>query len=100
MIEVQHLPVVDVHAHPFLDKGAVTLEQFTNLISFGGGSQEYMEEGGVAFDENVRAELLSYKQNTVYFKRMMLDLAGFFGIEPDPDAAIAARNEAVAGGYI
>jgi len=100
MIEVQHLPVVDVHAHPFLDKGAVTLEQFTNLISFGGGSQEYMEEGGVAFDENVRAELLSYKQNTVYFKRMMLDLAGFFGIEPDPEAIIAARNAAVAGGYL
>jgi hypothetical protein len=99
MIDVQHLAVVDVHAHPFLDKGAVTLEEFTNVTAFGGGSEEYMEQGGVAFDPAVRAELQRVKQSTVYFKRMMLDLAGYFGVEPDPETVITARNQAVAGGY-
>ncbi len=99
MVDVQHLPVVDVHAHPFLDKGSITLEEFTNVTSFGGGSQEYMEQGGVMFDASVRAELQRIKQGTVYFKRMMLDLAGYFGVDPDPETVIAARNKAVAGGY-
>src|SRR6478735_4089521 len=99
MIDVQHLPVVDVHAHPFLDKGAVTLEEFTNVTAFGGGSAEYMEQGGVAFDAAVRAELQRAKQNTVYFKRMMRDLASYFGVDPEPESVIAARNQAVEGGY-
>jgi hypothetical protein len=99
MVEVQHLPVVDVHCHPFLNRGGVTPEQFTDLTAFGGGSRQYMEEGGVAFTDEVRAELLRGKQNTLYFKRMILDLARFLGVEPDLDAVIAARNEAVAEGY-
>ena len=40
-----HLPVVDVHAHPFLNQGAVTAEEFTDLTAFGGGSRAYMEAG-------------------------------------------------------
>ena len=100
MVDVQHLPVLDVHAHPFLNKGSVTVEEFTNATGFGGGSEEYMVQGGVPFDETVRAELLRVKQQTVYFKRMMLDLAGYFGVDPDPEAVMAARNDAVAAGYI
>ena len=45
MIEVEHLPVVDVHCHPFLNRGAVSAEEFTDLTAFGGGSREYMEAG-------------------------------------------------------
>ncbi|MEA2529051.1 MAG: uncharacterized protein QOG89_695, partial [Thermomicrobiales bacterium] len=99
MVEVQELPVVDVHCHPFLDRGSVTPEQFTDLTAFGGGSRQYMEEGGVAFTDEVRDELLGVKQNTIYFKRMILDLARFFDVEPTVDAVLAARNMAVAEGY-
>ena len=77
VIEVEQLPVVDVHAHPFLDKGAVTAEQFTDMTAFGGGSQAYMEEGGVAFADDVRAELQRGKRGTIYHKRMVRDLAAF-----------------------
>jgi hypothetical protein len=99
MVEVQHLPVLDVHCHPFLNRGSVTAEQFTDLTSFGGGSRKYMEEGGVEFTGDVRAELLRGKQNTLYFKRMILDLASFLDVEPELDSVLAARNMAVAEGY-
>ena len=49
MIEVDHLPVVDVHCHPFLNRGAVSAEEFTDLSAFGGGSREYLEQGGIAW---------------------------------------------------
>jgi uncharacterized protein len=99
MIEVDRLPVVDVHCHPFLNRGAVTAEEFTDLTAFGGGSRAYMEEGGVAWSEDVRAELQRGKRNTLYCKRMILDLARFFAVAPDIEAVIAARNAAVAAGY-
>ena len=99
MIEVAHLPVVDVHAHPFLNRGAVTAEEFTDLTAFGGGSRAYLEAGGVAWSDEVRDELQRNKRNTLYFKRMILDLARFFGVEPDADTVMAARNAAVAAGY-
>jgi hypothetical protein len=99
MIEVDHLPVVDVHSHPFLNRGAVSAEEFTDLTAFGGGSREYLEQGGVDWSEDVRDELQQGKRNTLYFKRMILDLAKFFGVEPDLDAVLEARNAAVAAGY-
>jgi uncharacterized protein len=99
MIEVDHLPVVDVHCHPFLNRGAVSADEFTDLTAFGGGSREYLEQGGVDWSEDVRDELQQGKRNTLYFKRMILDLARFFGVEPDLDAVLEARNAAVAGGY-
>jgi predicted TIM-barrel fold metal-dependent hydrolase len=99
MIEVEHLPVVDVHAHPFLNRGAVTAEEFTDLTAFGGGSREYLEEGEIAWSDEVRDELQRGKRNTLYFNRMVLDLARFFAVEPDLDAVLAARNAAVAAGY-
>lgn len=99
MVDVHHLPVVDVHCHPFLDRGSISVEQFTDLSAFGGGSREYMEQGGIEFTAAVRAELLAIKQNTLYFKRMVSDLAEFFEVEPSVEAVIAARNLAVAEGY-
>lgn len=99
MIEIDHLPVLDVHCHPFLDRGPLTAESFTNLASFGGGSRTYMEEGGIAIDDAVNAELQRVKRDTLYFHRMIRDLASFFAVEPDLDAVIEARNAAVANGY-
>lgn len=93
------LPVADIHCHPFLDRGQIDAETFTNLASFGGGSQAYMEQGGVAFTAAVRAELQQVKRDTLYFRRMVRDLAGYFGTAPDLDAVLAARNAAVREGY-
>jgi uncharacterized protein len=95
VVDVQRLPVVDIHAHPFLDAGQLTVEQFTDMTAFGGGSRQYMEEGGISYDDGVRDELLSGKQATLYFKRMVLDLSSFFGCEPTTEAVIEARNAAV-----
>ncbi|MDQ3694852.1 MAG: amidohydrolase family protein [Chloroflexota bacterium] len=99
MVEVDHLPVVDVHCHPFLNRGEISAADFVSWTAFGGGSRRYMEEGGIAFTGEVGAELHRVKTDTVYFRRMIRDLAGFFGVEPDLEAVIAQRNEAVAAGY-
>lgn len=99
MVEVAHLPVVDVHAHPFLNKGSITPEQFVDMTAFGGGSQEYMEQGGVEFTGAVREELQLGKRWTTYHKRMVRDLARFFDVEPALEAVVAARNQAVEAGY-
>ena len=81
MIEIAHLPVVDVHCHPFLNKGRVTPEEFTDMTAFGGGSREYMEQGSIEFTQEVRTELLTGKRWTTYHKRMVKDLARFFDVE-------------------
>ena len=99
MLDLASVPVVDVHCHPFLNKGSVTAEQFTNMTAFGGGSQEYMEEGGVEFDEEARRELQRTKRDTLYFRRMLQDLAGFFGVAPDLKAMLEERNRAVEADY-
>lgn len=100
MSDLSALPVVDVHAHPFLDRGAITAEDFINFTAFGGGSDGFMEQGGIAFTDDVRGELLRVKQDTLYFKRLIRDLAAFFGCEATVQAVVAARNAAVASeGY-
>lgn len=99
MIDLSGLPVVDVHCHPFLDRGSLTAEEFTNLASFGGGSETYMQQGGISVDDTVRSELQRVKRDTVYFRRLLRDLAAFFGCEPTLDAVRSARNDAVSVGY-
>jgi uncharacterized protein len=99
VVEMRDLPVVDIHAHPFLNPGALSPEQFTDLTAFGGGSREYMEQGGIEFDDSVRAELQRGKRETLYFKRMMLDLTAYFDVEPNVDSIIEARNRAVEADY-
>jgi uncharacterized protein len=99
MMEIGQLPVVDVHCHPFLDKGLLTAEQFTDMTAFGGGSVTYLEEGGVEITPEVEAELQRVKRETIYFKRMVIDLARFFEVEPDLDTVLERRNAAVSTGY-
>ncbi len=99
MVDVSGLRVIDIHAHPFLNIGEITFEEFVDITAFGGGSREYMEEGGVDFTDGVRAELLRGKQETLYFKRLILDLARFLGVDPDPEVVISARNRALSAGY-
>jgi hypothetical protein len=103
MIDLAELSVVDVHCHPFLNKGAVTAEQFTDLTAFGGPlagtSPRYLEDGGVEITDAVRSELRRVKQDTIYFRRMVRDLAAFFDTAPELDAVLAARNAAVEADY-
>jgi hypothetical protein len=96
---VRDLPVVDIHAHPFLNPGPLTPEEFTDLTAFGGGSREYMEEGGIEVDASVNEELQRIKRETLYFKRMILDLAAYLDVDPTVDSVIAARNQAIEADY-
>jgi len=99
MVDVSGLPVLDVHAHPFLNKGAVSAEQFTDYTAFGGGSREYMEQAAIEFTPGVSDELQRIKRSTVYFTRMVNDLAAFLGTSPDLESVLNERNAQVAVDY-
>jgi uncharacterized protein len=98
-IDVSALSVIDVHCHPFLDRGEITTEEFTALASFGGVGVEYMEIGGVEDSPELRGELRRFRQDTTYHQRMVRDLAAFFDVEPNLDAVMEARNAALRAGY-
>jgi len=99
MIDTSGLPVVDVHCHPFVRQGQVNSEQFTNTISFGGGSTAYMTAGGVAVHDELVGELQRIKRDVVYFRHMLIQLADFFDCPPELEQVIAERNSAVATDY-
>jgi hypothetical protein len=99
MIDTSALPVVDVHCHPFLNRGAVNAEQFTNLVSFGGGSPEYMAQGGVAASKGLIDELQRIKRDTVFFRYMVHQLAAFFDCTPHLDEVMDRRNQAINADY-
>jgi uncharacterized protein len=100
MIDLAGLPVVDIHCHPFLNHGLLTADEFTNFASFpGGNTHAYLEAGGVTVTNEVHAELQTTQRNTIYFRRLIRDLAAYFDVDPNLDAVLEARNNAVAAGY-
>ena len=100
MIDVTGLPVVDVHCHPFLDRGTVTADEFATLASFAGvNNRRFMEAGGIEVDAGVEAELQRVVRETVWMRRLVRDLAGFFGCAPTVEAVAEARDHTVRSGY-
>lgn len=97
--DLAHLPVVDVHCHPFVDQGALTVAQFVDAMAFPGGDVAYMEEGGVAATDDVSGEIQALRQNTIYWRYALHRLAEFFACPADVASIAASRNQAVVGGY-
>ena len=99
MIDLNHLPAVDVHCHPFLNPGELSSADFVNAISFSGGGTDFMVEGGVANDIALQTEVQDVRRNTLYLRYALLRLAEIHDCEPTWDAVVAARNVAVAADY-
>lgn len=102
MVDTSYLPVIDTHCHPFVNQSELTPGQFTNLVSFPGGSLEFMVEGGVEESDDLIDELLSVRRNVVYFRYLIHQLADFFECEPDLEIILEQRNKAVQdyAGYV
>lgn len=95
MVDSSSLPVVDAHCHPFVNEGVLTPERFTNLLSLGGGSTEYMAAGGLTVDDGLVDEIQSYKRNHIYFRWLVRQMAAFFDCRPELEQVVEARNQAV-----
>ena len=89
----------DVHAHPFLNRGSVTPEEFLRITGFGGGWEPYYEEGGISITPEISTEIDTWKRNTTWHKLLVRELSTYFDCDRSLDAVVAARNAAVAGGY-
>jgi predicted TIM-barrel fold metal-dependent hydrolase len=102
VIDISALPVVDVHCHPFVNQGELTLGEFTDLASFPGGSAEYMAEGGVPRDDSLVDELQRMRRDAIYFRYLVRQVAKFFDCAPNLDSVVGERNRAVADypGYV
>ena len=46
-VDLSGARMFDVHAHPFLNRGAVTPDEFVELTGFGSMFPHHLEEGGV-----------------------------------------------------
>jgi len=99
MIDFSESQMWDVHAHPFLNRGAITPDEFANLTGFGGGTEEYFAEGGIEPTKEISAEIQAWKRSTTWHKLLVRELARYFGTARTLDAVVAARNEAVTADY-
>lgn len=100
MLDFSELPVVDVHCHPYTAKLQLSADDWVDNVSFGGGSAEYLRDGGILVDDAALAMLQRVKRDTLYFRYMLHRLAEYFDVEPTVDAIVAARNRAIAAnGY-
>ena len=100
MLDFSELSVVDVHCHPYPRKDKLSADEWVDAVSFGGGSPEYLQAGGIQADEAALAMLQRVKRDTLYFRYMLRRLAEYFQVEPTVDAVVDARNRAIAdAGY-
>ena len=96
MLDFSDLNVVDVHCHPYTRKDKLTPDEWVDEVSFGGGSAEYLNAGGIAADDKALATLQRVKRDTLYFRYMLRRLAEYFQVDATVDAVVEARNRAIA----
>ena len=96
MLDFSDLSVVDVHCHPYSRKDKLSADEWVEAVSFGGGSPEYLQEGGIEVDEAALAMLQRVKRDTLYFRYMLRRLAEYFQVDATVGAVVEARNRAIA----
>lgn len=58
-----------------------------------------MVEGGLAANDDLRAELQRVKRDTIYFRRLVRDVAALLDVEPTLETVVEARNGLAADDY-
>lgn len=96
MLDFSELSVVDVHCHPYARREKLSADEWVDVVSFGGGSAEYLQAGGIEVDDAALAMLQRVKRDTLYFRYMLRRLAEYFQVEATVEAVVEARNRAIA----
>ena len=100
MVDFSQTRIWDIHAHPFLDRGQVSADDFLRLTSFcNPNAEKYYADGGIELTPDVDAEIQEWIQSTTWYKLLIRELAAYFDCDRSLDAVVGARNEAIAGGY-
>ena len=100
MLDFSDLPIVDVHCHPYSAKPRLSADEWVDAISFGGGSPDYLREGGIEVDDAALDRLQTVKRDTLYFRFLLRRMADYFDTEPTVEAVVEARDAAItADGY-
>ena len=95
MLDFSDLSVVDVHCHPYSRADNLSADDWVDAVSFGGGSPEYLQAGGIKVDAAALEGLQRVKRDTLYFRYMLRRLAEYFQVEATVAAVVAARNRAI-----
>jgi hypothetical protein len=90
---------VDVHCHPFVNRGELTPAELVDAASFTGGSAAWVAEAGIPLDDHLINEVQQLRRNTVYFRYLVRQLAAFFDCEPTLERVVEERNKAVREDY-
>ncbi len=99
MVDFSQTRIWDIHAHPFLDRGPVSDDDFVRLTAFGGGAEKYFTDAGIEATPAISAEIQTWKRQTTWHKLLVRELSSYFGVERSLEAVVDARNQAIAGGY-
>ena len=78
MLDFSDFSVVDAHCHPYTRKEALGADAWVDALSFGGGSAEYLREGGIEADGAALAMLQRVKRDTLYFRYHAASAGGIF----------------------
>ncbi len=95
MLDFSELSVVDVHCHPYTPADNLSADEWVDAVSFGGGSPEYLQAGGIEVDAAALEGLQRVKRDTLYFRHMLRRMAEYFQVEATVAAVVAARNRAI-----
>src|SRR5687768_12791768 len=97
MVDFSNTRVWDVHAHPFLDRGPVSPDEFARLLSFGNmDAEQYFADAGVDLSSELTTEIHQWKRQTTWHKLLLRELAEHFGCERSLNAVVDTRNRAIA----
>lgn len=99
MVDFSNTRIWDIHAHPFLDRGSVSADDFVRLTAFGGGAEEYFADAGIEPTAAISSEIQTWKRQTTWHKLLVRELSDYFGVDRSLDAVVAARNQAIGSGY-
>jgi hypothetical protein len=100
MVDFAQTRVWDIHAHPFLDRGPATPDEFLLLTSFcNPQAEKYFADGGIELTTDVKTEVRQWTQSTTWYKLLIRELSKYFQVDRSLDAVVAARNAAIGAGY-
>jgi hypothetical protein len=88
MVDFSATRIWDVHAHPFLDRGEISPDDFVRLTAFGGGAEEFFDQAGMEATAELSSEIQQWKRQTTWHKLLIRELATYFGVERSLEAVV------------
>ncbi len=82
--ELKAIKLIDDHCHAFTDSGPLDAGGLAEMLALASSGMEFAATA---------AGVRRHNENTVFYRWVLRELAGFLGCDPEPTTVMAARNE-------